>query len=279
MARRVDPELVALRALARAKHKAATKKVSRLNTEMRIDMSGSKYDVRRDLGKVARYNSRQLNAYIKQLVQFNSRATQFVPDAHYRPVPRAKWEAYKRVESEMNKRKTSAFDRYKDLRLPGRVVGGRRQPGMTIEQFERMSRPPVPLMADVASNSPARPTNRGSRSVQSEKALARLIAKARKDFTAKDLRSRARQHRETINKMLSSVGHYDLMRQINRLTSEQIMVLVEYSGKFMHALSSLYYHAMARLKASEELEDRYMDELEKSAYDEVQTLIEWSKQI
>lgn len=270
MARRVDPELSALRALAKRKHRLAGQKVSRIR---RSDdgpiMAGTKYDPRRDPQLIGTYNKSQVKKYIATLDKFLSRETQFVRDAHARPVPRSLWDAYKKEEAAANKRKAESFDRVKSLKLPS---------GESIETFERMTRPAVPQMANPAVNSPYAPTNRKPTAVASERALKKLIQEMRQKYTKHDLLKRAKQGRNIAYDMIDLIGDDDLKDRIGKLSTKQFNILWNYSGKFANSLSLMYQLAMQRLQREiDTYEDNLYNALEYGAYNEIRELISWAE--
>lgn len=268
-------ELRELRLLARKLRSRATRKVRRIDTVSRVDFAGSKYDPRRDHDVINRYNRAQLKSYIAKLETFNSRATQFVPDARFRPIPIDKWRAYKKSEQEMNTRKQAVFDRYKDIRLPGRG----RQLGMTIEEFERMTRAPVPQAANPAIYSPARPLNRKSYSVASEAKIKELINLNKSGYTEKDVARRAEEGRRIVEKILIPAGLDDLNERIQALSDEKFSLLWNYATKFAHELTLWYVTNQARLSQKENIESSQANALEKGAYKDVVELVDWAEKI
>lgn len=271
MARRVNPELAALRALAKRQTRNATDKIRRIKqSEHGALVAGSDHDPRREFSKINKYNSRQLNAYIAKLQRFNSRATQFVGDAKGRPIPSKKWERYKTQEQAMNARKSEEFDKVKNMRLPN---------GMTIAEYDAMTTPAVPQMANPATNSPYAKTNRRPRAVASEKALAKLTKDSAKKWTSRDLKERTAKGRVTANTLLQTINDQELIGRLNNLTDSQFNILWNYSKEFTHNLSLLYELIQKRMREGDNLEDGYVSALEYSAYDEMRSLVDWAEQL
>ena len=269
MSKRVNPELSALRALVKQRHRRAGAKISRIaNTPDGPIIAGSKHDPRRDIGKINKYNSRQLHAYIRSLNNFIDRSNQYVADAHHKPIKASTWEKYKVAESKLRERKSEAFNKVKKIKLPN---------GMTIEQFEHMSRPTVQEYANPAMNSPYYQKERKPRSVTSEAALKKLTKKVNSSFTPSDMKRRNAQGKAVVYDMLNLVGDKKLIAEIEGLSERQFSLLWNYSGKFANSLSLLYYLARQRLTDKDSIEDDSISAVEFAAYDEVRQLVEWSK--
>ena len=270
-----NEELSRLRAIAKAKHKRASAKVSRIrNSANPVEIAGSKYDPRREISKIDRYNSRQLSVYIKKLETFNSRTTQFVGDSKYRPIPKSKWDVYKKAEAEMNKRKEQAFNAIKHLRMP---PVDKHTPGTTIEEFEKRTRPVNMSMLNPAVNNAYHQVNRRSRSVPSEKALRKLIRNVKQSYTTRDIRRRVSEGKDVARRMLDIVGDSDLRDALDNLTDKQFNTLWTYSGKFAANLSLQYELAKHQLTDKDSLENDATSLISKQAHSETKKLAKWAK--
>lgn len=271
MAKRVNPELAVLRSLAIRKTRNASDKIRRIRqAENGPIVAGTSHDPRREFSKINKYNSRQLHAYIKQLNTFNARTTQFVADSKKRPMPIKLWQKYKSQEDAMNERKAKEFNRVKDMRLPN---------GMTIGEYDAMTTPAVPQMANPAINSPYAKTNRKSRAVVSEKALKKLTKDSSGKWTKTDLRKRTQEGRRIANDMLSLINDNELMGRLDSLSDSQFNVLWNYSKAFAHNLTLLYALVQKRMREGDNLEDGYISAVEYSAYDEVRELVDWAEEL
>lgn len=91
-----------LRALAMRRHKAATRKVSRLRGNG-VEIGGTNADVRVNPANIKRYTTKQLNAYIGRLDNFNSRNNSFAPSANPdRPLRGDRVKYYRGLENKAN---------------------------------------------------------------------------------------------------------------------------------------------------------------------------------
>lgn len=237
MASKASPEIARMRAHAIARHKAATKKISRNKTAGGANIAGSQFDPRRDLSKVKNYNAKQLATYVSQLDSFVSRKTQFVPDSGYRPMPVSAWNRLKDAEKALNKINTANFNKVKNTKLPS---------GWTVEQKLSQTDPIHPHMHNPASNSAHREIDRRSRSIKSLQALEKLEMDLRKRATPKHQKFLEQQARLSVKKMLEIMGDDEMQNRISKLSSGKFNFMWNYSGKFAMDMS-LQYEAFKKM--------------------------------
>lgn len=229
--RAISPELAQLRSLARSRHRAATKKISRNKTSFGAEISGTTFDPRRDLSKVSKYNTTQLKSYIQELDNFSSRGTQFVPDSQYRPIPKSAWNQYKEAEKALNKLSAAEFNKVKHKKLPG---------GFTVEQQLAMTESLHPYMHNPASGPDHRGIHRKSKTVKSLESLEKLELDMRKRATPEHRKKLEEANRISVNKMLDVIGDEAMRERINKLSSEKFNFMWRYSGKFANDMSMTY---------------------------------------
>src|SRR5699024_8847280 len=235
-------ELRALRAMANRRHRAATNKISRLKNDVGVNVSGSEVDPRRNRANIKNYTEKQLRSYINQLDSFVSRRTQFVPDAHRRPIPATQWREYQRLEKKYNQKISTRFDRYRDIDLG--------PSGMTVGQRMEMMTPKFPYMQDRAVNTPYTPLNRRSSNIGSERALRRLTEdmKSRLEDSYSTQRIKAgREQFEEMSKLLDAPG---LARRVRNLSDAQFEVMWDFTG--FATAASLGYQISKDLLAGNE---------------------------
>ena len=265
MAKPSDTELQALRALAARKHRAATSKVSRL-TSKGADVSGSKFDPRRSLKTVRRYNKTQIKAYIAKLETFSNRSVQFYGDANRAPIPKKQWDTYKALERAHNALIEKQHRKYNEAKLPS---------GMTIKQRRAMTTPDHPRLSNSA-NTPMSLFDRHPSQIGSANGLRDLERQLHKrmkpSFRAKQLRA----DKLSADKMLRSMGRDDLAKAISGLTKDQFIGLWQESNVFANNLSLAYLSYRKMLDSQSELTES--DEFFYNAgIDEVGKLIEWAR--
>lgn len=231
MAKRND-SLSAKRAEAMARHAAANRKVARLRRKG-VDISGTKYDVRRDPAKIKNYNRVQLDAYINRVNTFVDRKTQYVGDVHGRPIAPAVAREYRQTENKLNRIINDAYDRVKNVKLPGQ--------NRTVD--DRMKAiTPEHKHAGNAANSPYKPIVRQGKNFANEKKMRELTAKMKKklktDFLAKDLKTDL----ATVKDMAAVLGRDDLYQRAKSLTNDQFNVLFNFWG-FIDKLALAYEFA------------------------------------
>jgi len=251
----VSREIDELRALARARHKAATRKVSRLNTRHDVAVSGTEFDPRRDLSKVKRYTSAQLSTYIAELSRFVSRQTQYVGDVHRKPMRAQDWRKYQEVEAIHNAQVSSKLAPVKDIKLPNQ--------DQTLGEWLEGTKPKHRSAAQLATNTPQE-IKRSPRQIGSAGALKKLI----KDLKNKNSPGYAKRQlddaRAQYRKMAQRINNPGLSAATDKLTDEQFSVLWNYTN-FATAVS-LDYDAALKMMSNKEapwhsqiLEDQVKD--------------------
>jgi len=257
-------ELNQLRAEARRRHRAATRKVSRLKTERGVNLSGSKNDPRRDLGRIKTYNARQLRAYINDLNKFTSRSNQFVADAHGRPVPGSLWQQYKNLERQYNQRVESAFRRVADMPYPGG--------DWTIGERLASLQPRHPQVLSPAVNSLYNPPRRRPSNVVSERALRRLIGDMKERLKPGYFDKLIKNARDEYSQMSALLHQPDLDKAVANLTDEQFQVLWNYTS--FATAESMKYEIAKDLLADKQ--KPWQTEYREQAIENAWELVQWA---
>lgn len=261
-----DHELDELRSLARSRHKAATRKISRIRNTTGLSLSGSKNDPRRELGKIRGYTKSQLRTYIGQLNDFNSRNVQFVSSATKQPMRADLWKQYKALEGRYNRRINEQFETVKDVYLPA--------VGQTIGERMSMITPAHRQLTNPAVNAPYRPAEIRSGNITSEKALKRLIAQKQKQLRPSHRKNLIKNARENFGKMADVINRRDLADAVKGLTDAQFEVLWNYTP-FASAIGINYEVIQAMLSDKEK---PYHSDALRNAVDSQKALINWAKE-
>lgn len=233
--------LESLRAEALRRHKAATRKISRLNKEVGVIVSGSRHDPRRDRRKIGRYNEKQLKAYIDTLNSFIDRKIQFVPDANRDPLPRQQFNELKDTFKKLRDRGMRTLSEVGDLKLPGT--------DMTVLEWNRHMKSMREGMRSPDAVSPFEiPKNFSSRALMGEKALKKML-KTMKGRLDDDFEKRlTKKHRESARKMLKDVGLEDVADKLDQMSDKKFRLIFHYSP-FIDKVKLKYENVRAMLKA------------------------------
>ena len=244
-------EISQLRKAARRRHQAATRKISRLNRENDFALSGTEYDPRRELSKIKRYNERQLTAYVAKLDRFMARGTQFVPDAHNRPVPKAAFDPYKTLERKYNQKVKRGFERIADLPMPPIETPQGMVSTETIRDRMAKVTPQHRQAARNAVNAPYMPPSRESKNFKNARAMEKM-AEAIRDRLAPDYAAKMlKKDREVFEKMFDDIGRPDLKAMGQALSDKQFQVAWNYMG-LADAVKLPYEQARKRLMSDQE---------------------------
>jgi len=213
------------------RHRAATRKVSRLKSTQGVVLGGTKYDPRKDLSSLKKLNSIQLKAYIARIETFVSRDTQFVAGKGNIPLPATKFQRLKRAEAQYNAIAKANLSEIENINLPSA--------GMTIGQRVEATTPKHPTTAPPASHAPHLPINRSSKGIPNEKALSKLI----KDMEAKSnpryVKKKLGQQWDAAQKMVEGISNKNLSQMFSTLTDKEFNVLWNYTN--FAEVSSLDY--------------------------------------
>lgn len=256
-----NDDIASLRAEARRRHKAANAKVSRLRAQG-VELGGTKFDVRRDASAIKKYNKAQLNAYIRRLNTFTSRATGFVAGDMKTPLPRAKWERYQRAESRANAIGRQDESTVEGTPLPnGGTIGGRKT-----KLANRAT--------GNAVNSPYGQINRKSTNITNEAALDALTkqmeAKTKKGYLPEKLKAGRWQAME----MLKEVGApLEQMERLNKLSDHQFHVMWNHTAAATE-ISSWYERAKLAARGEKERADEKVTQDNRLAIDD---LLQWAE--
>lgn len=230
-------EIQQLRAEVRKRHRAATRKASRLRAKG-VELSGTSIDPRRDLAKVKKYTAKQMQAYLSELNNFTSRRTQYAPGMNKGLLDGNLWSEYQRVQARLNRRNRADMEQRKDLFIPAE--------GMTIGEIVETV-PAHPTTGNPATRMPHIPQNRTSRGIPNNEQLKKLIAdtkaKLDKEYIAKDTEI----DRATALSMVDVIGDMELLNDIGSMSREKFRTLWKYTKTFANIMSFDYLIAKSRL--------------------------------
>lgn len=202
-----------LRAEARARHEAVTKKISRLRRVNNVDVGHSKYDPRRDLSVIKRYNRNQLNSYIKSLNEFTARGNTFVGGADNTIIRGSKWREYKQLEKQFNRISAKHDAKFAQQFVP--------TAGMTVEQ-RLAQRPKGFIRAGVeASSRPFREENRVSAHIKGEEGLDKLLKRMKRQLSKGYEKSTIQRDRKTFESLAKVNGDHSLIKSMRKLNDYQ----------------------------------------------------------
>lgn len=263
MARRRNEELEELRNEVRARHRAATNKVSRLRRRG-VELAGTNYDVRRDLSKIKTYNAAQLKAYRDRLNSFTARTNGFVPGDSGVPLPSAKWREYKRLEQQYNRIGNREYAKVGETFLP--------QPGVKVRDRRSML---AQSALGGAVQSPYQEINRNNRGITSEAALDKITEQMRTKTSRDYLPGEIAKAREQFTEMLKTIGNSEYINAAKNLSDDQFDTLWNYTS-FATEVSSDY--EIMKLKARGE-QERAHEKIHKDNTDVINDLLSWASSL
>lgn len=227
-----------LREEALKRHKAASRKISRLRREKGVEVAGTEYDPRVDVTKIKRYNSKQLSAYIDRLNGFTRRTVQYVPDYRKRPIRARQWQGYQTAEAQYNSYVQERFRKVRDIRLPE---------GMTVAERMAVRTPTHPVMNQEAVNAPYRRLSRKSTSMYgADKVAARERALRFKSSDA-GRRYDLAKARDILRQWIDVTGDESMASAVAKLSDAQFEFLWNYTD-FADSASLRYQAAQAELR-------------------------------
>lgn len=254
-------ELERLRDLVRKRRGAVTGKISRIRRNTGVDIAGRPEDPRRDTKVIAKYNSRQLNKYLGELNAFQSRSVGFVSGAGGVPIPKLRWNQYKKLEMQYNTIGIKHEAKISNIFLP--------TAGMTLRQRNAMIHPTA--VGEVV-NRPYSYIDRTSSQVPNIEALESLTKDMRRKTKAGFLPGEIGKARKQLRGMLKVTGNNELGNRASGLSDSQFDTLWNYTN--FATLISLSYE-MAKLRATGGKE-RWHDSVVEDASGDIGELLDWA---
>jgi hypothetical protein len=252
--------------------KRANHKISRLRRSADVEVAGSQYDVRKPKAVVNRLTSRQLDAQIARLSQFNDRSTQFVGDIKKRPIPASEWRDYKRAETTFAKHMDAQYSKIKDLVLPGQEGSKGYE---TIDQRRARSVSDRRLAGNPTVQDPFGPPVRLPGTITSRQALKALTKDLKnKNRPGWDNKELARQIGEA-KQILDRIGDKTLADKVAKMTAQQFSTLWN-ATPFSGALGTEYEQVMAMLKGDNH---DYDEKLVADAFQDAHRFADWATTI
>lgn len=257
-------ELAALRAEVRQLRTRTTRKIARLKRDKGANVASGQYDPRRNVGAEKRYTARQLEAYKRQLTEFNSRRTQFVPDSNGRGLRADRWRKLQALESRYNELASQYFGAISDIR-----VGSTAE---TLADVMGRTTTPHPVPGNTGAKSLYQQFSRKSTGVAGPKALEKLIAKFERDEKGGIIKTLVENGRRDFAEMIKTVGDEKLKNAVAALSDAQFSVIWQYT-EFAHSISHWYeLMKMMLAKDDEPWHAQLVDDAMGTAYE----LAEWA---
>lgn len=260
-------ELNKLRAEARKRRNAATRKIARNRREKGINVAGSEYDPRKSPDAIERMNTSQLNSYIKRLNNFTSRDTQFISTGGG-PVSRRDWAKFKAAETKANTRSAIRAKRVGNLKLP---IGD-----MTISEREAsiFGDKRVKRADGSVINSPFPSWDHKPEQMNGPEALRQMQKAMMKQTSPERQRSNMRSWRGSALKMLEELGLQDMTLELEELTDKQFEAL--WLGGFAHKLQPLYTIFKTRNAGRK---SRWYDDASSDQAEQIKLYVDWAQRI
>lgn len=233
-----DRQIDNLRRAAVRRANAAGRKIEQLRASG-IIVSGSEFDPRRDAAKIARYNSRQVNAYIRNLNNFIKNA-EFVPSAGGKPIPVSAANRFERTKQRFNAYVDKYREGFKDLVVD--YADG--SAPLTVEQINKIGSDDWKTFAK--GRSAQRPLAHSESEIQNIEGidkLRKLEQFMREKMKGDYLPSRIARGREEARQMIAQLNSPDLQADIDKLNDFQFSVVWHEMG-LADSLSSTYWTVM-----------------------------------
>lgn len=239
------------------------RKLARLRREKGVTDFAT-IDPRREKNRTSRYNTKQLNAYMRELTAFTSRKTQYVGDSKGRPMSAKTFRDMKKAEKSANEQRKQFLKDIYDVKLPS---GGK--VGHFIEQFG-----PSQWKPNMFTDNLTMPSDRKPKSFTSQNALEKVKEYLTKE--AENFQGKFVNYRKEGYEIFKTVGNDRLTKKFMSLNKRQLAILWSGTG-FVNAAVSLYeLVSMGRTDESENEWDRQMYEAD--TFD-VEQLLNWANKL
>jgi hypothetical protein len=219
-------DIKALRNLAKARQRAAGKKISRLKSRG-VDIAGTGYDPRKDIANINRLNGKQLNAFIERLDTFTSRSTSFVASGNPRdPFTRAQWNRYEKGRKAIRNKGVAEQNKFSNVPLMNQdqTIGQRDSTSATRrEGLKTYGDVTTRLYEDMG---PLRSTD-----VMSPAKLNQIIKSQEKRLAAGYAPKKLAEQREQALDMAASFGDDKMMEDIKDLSDDEFNMWFNYTAE------------------------------------------------
>lgn len=258
-------EVNKLREEVRKARRNASNKIARTLRQTGAKIAGSNVDPRREAGVIDRYNKPQLQAYLGQLKEFNSRNVQFVAGKQGTPLPRHRANELIRV--------ANAAHNAHENHLQGMANVQVAPLGLTVQQFRDIR--PNAVRSGLRST-PYGSTPISYAGVQSPEALEKLIQDQRRKLSSNFIPKKIDQGRHNLEKALEIMGNDDLLQAVSVLDDYQFDVL--WHGTSFAETAFMKYD-LEKSRASESRKERWQDKGIDDAYEHISEFLEWASTV
>lgn len=256
-----------------------SRKIGRLRRNGANDKALSKVDPRNT--RPAGTDLRALRRYAARLERFTARQTRYAIGSQGALLSWSKWLEYTRVERKLNKKRAREFASIADIPTPA---------GMTVRQYFATFRPDRPHMTTPERYDRFMPLKRKPRSIKSDKALDKLIAKVRFEATDKRREQRLDNSISGIRKMIKTVidsGYLSdadkaTLRKVLSMSRGQYDALWNFTNRFANAVSLWYLISQNRMLPREK-QDLFMLDVQESvrrnSSEEIAKYVKWASKL
>jgi hypothetical protein len=211
-----------LRLEVRKRRSAVTSKERRIFNNTGVDLKNTRDDPRRPPSVVKKYNTTQLNNYLKDLNNFMLRENGYIADTSGGLIPKRDWLNYVRSERKHNKIVKAHFDKIADILDPYR--------NRTIRQAEGLFVPDDNRAAGEIKHRPYNEVHRNPNNIKNVDALRKLQAQIDKKQSKDYLVNAIENGRTQAYQMLANAGIAELKNAVAKLSNQQFDVLWNYWG-------------------------------------------------
>jgi len=257
--------------------RGATRKISRLKNKVDVYVAGTEFDPRKSPKQLRRYTTKQLEAYNNRVAQFNDRSTQFVPDAHHRPIPAAEFKPLQVAQLERRRHASDQLERKRNILLPGVVDrNGKMQPGTeTIGERRDKMRSDRKMAGNPSVNDPYDPKVNKSTDLEGRASIKELTKQAKKQSTKGwDDKELKRQIGE-FEQILKRIQDAELAAKVKQMTPGQFKALWNDTG-FANDVSQEY--EVFRSKVIDEDDKSWYGQLIRDSFQDAHRKADWALQ-
>lgn len=255
-----------LRAEVQRKLKSVNNKIKRTQRTNGANISGTEFDPRRRSGIEKNYNAKQLNSYLAKLNDFMRRTNQFVSGARGAPIPRGKFNAYKKLEQEYSAAGAAHEASVGSLQLPEEYGD------LTVRQHKGIA----PESHGSAVYGPYRKYDRAAKDIKDAGALDKLSDNLKKMLKSSYLQGQISAGREQLERALTVMGEGEMIARVNELSDYQFDALW-FGTEFAENVFDRYDLLKEREDGTSK--ERYQDSAVESQLDDLDGLLQWASEL
>lgn len=217
--------------------------------------------------QLASMSTLQLRKHIKQQREFLNRGNQFVAGDQGAPIQRSTWNRIVQAQEQINNRARQQELSYSSIEVPGTGmdIGGRLEATRAINKFRAGGQ-----------RKTFEEVNRKVSGLVGEEEARIIASNLESQLKGNYLSKRMKTARENLRVMLETTGDEEVLEKVNKLTNNQLNILIDYSY-FLSAVGGRYdYQKSLNVAEQKKAENHWSYSVYTDNEERMNQLIDWA---